>query len=81
MLEEVEYGAELFSGTSAEQQDIASAKIVWKGYAGTGQQYTLLIMRIPVEAQSRESVLAQACKDFVTKIRADGAIWWASSDA
>jgi hypothetical protein len=60
--------------TSAELQDINSAKLVWAGSAGTGQEYTLLIMGIPVGGQTHESLVAQASKDVVSKMRADGAI-------
>jgi hypothetical protein len=60
--------------TSAELQDINSAKLVWAGSGGTGQEYTLLIMGVPVGGQSNESLVAQASKDIVSKMRADGAI-------
>jgi hypothetical protein len=60
--------------TSAELQDVNSAKLVWAGSGGTGQQTTLLIMGVPVGAQSNDSVVAQASKDIVSKMRADGAI-------
>jgi len=60
--------------TSAELQDVNSAKLVWTGSAGTGQEYTLLIMGIPVGGQTHESLVTQASKDIVSKMRADGAI-------
>jgi hypothetical protein len=60
--------------TSAELQDVNSAKLVWTGSAGTGQQTTLLIMGVPVGGASRESLLSQASKDIISKMRADGAI-------